>query len=60
MDRPDYNLSDINRIRFVRDSLALWLKNNRIEMYELNRAIAMLMREADEQRKREALERRQH
>jgi len=49
-DRKDFELSDTNRIKFVRDSLVIWMKNNNIEMFEVNRAIAMLLRINDEER----------
>ena len=59
-DHPSYTLSDPARIQLIRDMLVLWLRNNSIELWELNRAIAMLMRESDDRRKQEAIARRQH
>ena len=58
MDRPEYSLSEVKRIAFVRDQLMLWLLNNKIELYELNRAIAMELRLQDERRTERAMERR--
>jgi len=49
--RKEFELSDPNRIKFVRDSLITWMKNNNIEMFEVNRAIAMRLREQDDERK---------
>ena len=49
--RKEFELSDAYRIKFVRDSLAIWMKNNNIEMFEVYRAIAMLLREQDDERK---------
>lgn len=51
-----YELSDPARIRMVRDSLAIWAKNNGIEPYEIRRAMALLMREQDQNRGRKAKE----
>ena len=49
--RKEFELSDAYRITFVRDSLSIWMKNNNIEMFEVNRAIAMILREQDDERK---------
>lgn len=57
MSNP-YDLSDPARIKQVRDQLALWLTNNAVELHELRRALAMLLREDDERKKKEAFERR--
>jgi hypothetical protein len=54
-DRKDFELSDTNRIKFVRDSLAIWMKNNAIELFEVKRGIAMLLREQDDERKTRAM-----
>ena len=54
-ERREFKLSDPDRIKFVRDSLIIWMKNNDIEMFEVNRAIAMILREEDDVRKTRAL-----
>lgn len=59
-ERPDFDLSPPERIRFVRDSLIIWMKNNQIAMFEISRAMVMLMRETDEQRRADALQARTH
>lgn len=53
--RKEFELSDTYRIKFVRDSLAIWMKNNAIELFEVNRAIAMLLREQDDERRTRAM-----
>jgi hypothetical protein len=55
MDRKDFELSKTDRIKFVRDSLAIWMKNNGIELFEIKRAIAMLYREEDDAKKTRAM-----
>ena len=50
MSKPEFHLSDTNRITLVRDSLVIWMKNNNIEMFEIRRAMAMLLREDEENR----------
>ena len=55
MDRKDFELSEANRIKLVRDSLVVWMKNNGIELFEVKRAIAMLYREEDDNRKTRAM-----
>jgi hypothetical protein len=59
-DHPSFALSDQARIRLVRDGLALWMNNNKFALYEVNRAIAMLLREDDERRIQAMQERRSH
>lgn len=60
MDRPDFVLSDAARIKFVRNLLAALMQLNKVELYEVRRAIALMMQESDEKRKHDNLERRQH
>ena len=50
-ERKDYHLSEPQRIQIVRDWLAIGMKNNDIQLHEVRRAMAMLMREDDEQRR---------
>lgn len=59
-DHPSFALSDRDRIHLVRDSLAIWMKNNNFALYEINRAIAMLLREDDELRIQRMQERKSH
>jgi len=54
-EKKEFQLSDPNRIKLVRDSLIIWMNNNKIEMFEVNRAIAMILREEDETRKTRAI-----
>jgi hypothetical protein len=60
MDKPEFSLSDPSRIKFVRDSIYIWATNNKIELYEIRRAIAMLLREHSEAQTQKALEGRNH
>lgn len=55
MNRPEDKLSDPNRIKLVRDSLVLWMKNNNFEVYEVRRALAMSLRIDDEDRVAKAM-----
>jgi len=55
MSAPEFKLSNSNRIRLVRDSLVLWMKNNNFEVYEVRRALAMSLRIDDEDRKEKAM-----
>jgi hypothetical protein len=55
MSKPEFKLSDPDRIRLVRDSLVLWMKNNNFEVYEVRRALAMSLRIDDEDRKEKAM-----
>jgi hypothetical protein len=59
-DHPSFALSDQARIRLIRDGLAIWMKNNDYALYEINRAIAMLLREDDERRIQQMQERRNY
>jgi hypothetical protein len=55
MDKPEFKLSDPDRIRLIKDSLMLWMKNNNFELYEVRRALAMTLRIDDEDRVTKAM-----
>ena len=54
----DFKLSDPQRIKLVRDWLVIGMKNNQINIFEVRRAMAMLLREDSERQTAEAQERR--
>jgi hypothetical protein len=56
-DHPEFELSDPDRIELIHKKLLLWLKENKIGIFELNRALALELRLQDERRKAEGLER---
>lgn len=53
----DFTLSDPQRIKIVRDWLVIGMKNNQISIFEVRRAMAMLLREDSERQAAEARER---
>jgi hypothetical protein len=53
--KPEFKLSDPDRIRLIKDSLMLWMKNNNFELYEVRRALAMTLRIDDEDRVTKAM-----
>jgi hypothetical protein len=55
-DREDFKLSDPLRIKTVCLSLQAWMKKNDVKLFEINRAIAMLLRFEDENRASQARE----
>lgn len=54
-DRADFKLSDPVRIKMVLLSLQTWMNKNKVELFEVNRAIAMMLRQEDEAKSADAM-----
>jgi|WetSurMetagenome_2_1015567.scaffolds.fasta_scaffold08687_8 hypothetical protein len=54
MERPEFKESDPLRIKMVCLAFKNWMKNNKIELYEVTRAIALIDREEEENRSKRA------